>query len=129
MIDGTGGHGGMIWGGQGFSGAGWDGRTISMPTIMTTEPVINLSVNGATSGPILVDTGSAGLVMQIKDIGGLPGLLKLGIPHGINLSAYSGGLTYLYATYPTTTHPPRRWATQRYRPPRHQSAVGPGVVA
>lgn len=99
---GTGGHGGMIWGGQGFSGAGWDGRTISMPTIMTTEPVINLSVNGATSGPILVDTGSAGLVMQIKDIGGLPGLLKLGIPHGINLSAYSGGLTYLYATYPTS---------------------------
>lgn len=99
---GTGGHGGAIWGGQGFSGAGWDSRTISMPTIMTTEPVVNLSVNGYSSGPILVDTGSAGLVMQIKDIGGLPGLLKLGIPHGINLSAYSGGLTYLYATYPTS---------------------------
>ncbi|MDP7724540.1 PecA family PE domain-processing aspartic protease [Mycobacterium sp. TY814] len=99
---GTGGHGGAIWGGQGFSGAGWDGRTISMPTIMTTEPVVNLSVNGYTSGPILVDTGSAGLVMQMKDIGGLPGLLKLGIPHGINLSAYSGGLTYLFASYPTS---------------------------
>ncbi|MBI2702919.1 MAG: PecA family PE domain-processing aspartic protease [Mycobacterium sp.] len=98
---GTGGHGGAIWGGQGFSGAGWDSRTISMPTIMTTEPVVNLSVNGYSSGPILVDTGSAGLVMQIKDIGGLPGLLKLGIPHGINISAYSGGLTYLYASYPT----------------------------
>jgi hypothetical protein len=98
---GTGGHGGMIWGNQGFSGAGWDGKTISMPTIQTTEPVVNLSVNGQTSGPILVDTGSAGLVMQIKDIGGLPGLLKLGIPHGLNISAYSGGLTYLYASYPT----------------------------
>lgn len=99
---GTGGHGGAIWGGQGFSGPGWDGRTISMPTIMTTEPVVNLSVNGYSSGPILVDTGSAGLVMQIKDIGGLPGLLKLGIPHGINISGYSGGLTYLYASYPTS---------------------------
>lgn len=99
---GTGGHGGMIWGNQGFSGTGWDGKTISMPTVMTTEPVVNLSVNGAASGPILVDTGSAGLVMQIKDIGGLPGLLKLGIPHGINISAYSGGLTYLYASYPTS---------------------------
>ncbi|MDP7734622.1 PecA family PE domain-processing aspartic protease [Mycobacterium paragordonae] len=99
---GTGGHGGMIWGNQGFSGAGWDGKTISMPTIQTTEPIVNLSVNGQTSGPILVDTGSAGLVMQIKDIGGLPGLLKLGIPHGLNISAYSGGLTYLYASYPTS---------------------------
>lgn len=99
---GTGGHGGAIWGGQGFSGAGWDGRTIYMPTIENTEPVVNLSVNGATSGPILVDTGSAGLVMQIKDIGGLPGLLKLGIPHGINISGYSGGLTYLFASYPTS---------------------------
>lgn len=99
---GTGGHGGAIWGGQGFSGAGWDGRTISMPTVMTTEPVVNLSVNGYGSGPILVDTGSAGLVMQIKDIGGLPGLLKLGIPHGINISGYSGGLTYIFASYPTS---------------------------
>lgn len=99
---GTGGHGGVIWGGQGFSGPGWDGRTISMPTIEGTEPVVNLSVNGATSGPILVDTGSRGLVMQIKDIGGLPGLLKLGIPSGFNISAYSGGLTYLYASYPTS---------------------------
>lgn len=99
---GTGGHGGAIWGGQGFSGPGWDGRTVYMPTIEGTEPVVNLSINGATSGPILVDTGSAGLVMQIKDIGGLPGLLKLGIPHGINISGYSGGLTYLFATYPTS---------------------------
>ncbi len=99
---GTGGHGGMIWGGQGFSGAGWDGKTIYMPTIENTEPVVNLSVNGHTSGPILVDTGSAGLVMQIKDIGGLPGLLKLGIPHGINISGYSGGLTYIFASYPTS---------------------------
>lgn len=99
---GTGGHGGIIWGGQGFSGPGWDGKTIYMPTIEGTEPVVNLSVNGATSGPILVDTGSRGLVMQIKDIGGLPGLLKLGIPSGFNISAYSGGLTYLYASYPTS---------------------------
>lgn len=99
---GTGGSGGMIYGGHGFSGAGWDGRSVSMPTVANTEPVVNMSVNGGVNAPILVDTGSRGLVMQIKDIGGIPGLLHMGLPTGINISGYSGGLSYLYATYPTT---------------------------
>lgn len=101
-MGGTGGVGGMVWGGAGVSGAGLDGRTIPMPTVANTEPVVNISVNGGGNAPILVDTGSEGLVMQIKDIGGLPGLLKMGLPTGLNISAYSGGLTYLYATFPTT---------------------------
>lgn len=99
---GTGGHGGMIWGNYGFSGAGWDGRTISMPTVAVTEPVVNISMNGQPTAPILVDTGSEGLVVQMKDVGGPLGVLRMGLPTGINLSAYSGGLTYLYATFPTT---------------------------
>lgn len=99
---GTGGSGGMIWGNHGVSGTGWDGKSVSMPTVVGTEPVVNMSVNGGNNAPILVDTGSKGLVMQIKDIGGLPGLLHMGLPSGINISGYSGGLTYLFATYPTT---------------------------
>ncbi|OBK27622.1 hypothetical protein A5634_22410 [Mycobacterium asiaticum] len=99
---GTGGHGGAIFGNHGFSGAGWDGRSVAMPTLVGTEPVVNMSVNGGPSAPILVDTGSAGLVLQPQDVGGLPGLLRMGIPTGINISGYSGGLTYIYASWPTT---------------------------
>jgi hypothetical protein len=47
---------------------------------------------------VLVDTGSAGLVIPFQDIGGLPGLLKLGLPTSFGVSGYSGGLDYVYAT-------------------------------
>ena len=99
---GAGGRAGLLWGTPGYSGAGLDGRTIPMEIVAVTEPVVGLSVNGAGTTPILVDTGSAGLVVQTKDVGGLPGLLRMGIPTGLNISGYSGGLTYIYATYPTT---------------------------
>lgn len=100
---GVGGSAGLLWGGTGFSGPGLDGRTVPMSLVAGTEPVVQLSVNGGNYAPILVDTGSEGLVVQMKDIGGLPGLLKMGIPTGgISVSAYSGGLTYLFASYPTT---------------------------
>lgn len=100
---GIGGSAGLLWGSPGFSGAGIDGRTVPMSLVAGTEPVVNLSVNGGAYAPILVDTGSEGLVVQIKDVGGLPGLLRMGIPTGgISMSAYSGGLTYLFASYPTT---------------------------
>ncbi|OBK15908.1 PecA family PE domain-processing aspartic protease [Mycobacterium asiaticum] len=101
-LGGPGGAAGLLWGNPGFSGAGLDGRTVPMPTINVTEPVVNLAVNGHSTGPILVDTGSAGLVVQMKDVGGPLGLLRMGLPTGLNVSAYSGGLTYLYATFPTT---------------------------
>lgn len=99
---GTGGQAGTFWGNPGYSGYGWDGKTVSMPTVVGTEPVINISTNGGPLAPILVDTGSRGLVLQIPDVGGIPGLLRMGLPTGINISGYSGGLTYLYASYPTT---------------------------
>ncbi|MHA7651688.1 PecA family PE domain-processing aspartic protease [Mycobacterium sp. ML4] len=99
---GPGGTGGLLWGVAGHSGAGLDGRTIPMPTVAGTEPVVNISVNGGGNAPILVDTGSKGLVVQMADVGGPLGMLRMGLPTGFNISAYSGGLTYLYATYPTT---------------------------
>jgi hypothetical protein len=69
-----------------------------------TEPVVDISVNGGPSVPVLVDTGSTGLVIPLKDVGGIPGLLRLGLPTGFGTGAYSGGLTYFYATFDTTVN-------------------------
>ncbi|MFV0495032.1 PecA family PE domain-processing aspartic protease, partial [Mycobacterium sp.] len=99
-MGGTGGGRGLFWGDFGFSGTGMDGKTVPMQLIAGTEPVVGLSVNGGPTAPILVDTGSQGLVMSIKDVGGLSGLARMGLPTGMSFSAYSGGLTYLYATFP-----------------------------
>jgi hypothetical protein len=99
---GAGGTAGLLLGSPGFSGPGLDGRTIPMPTVAGTEPVVNISVNGAASAPVVVDTGSQGLIVQMNQVGGPLGLLKMGLPSGINISGFSGGLSYLYATYPTT---------------------------
>ncbi|OBJ53126.1 PecA family PE domain-processing aspartic protease [Mycobacterium sp. 1423905.2] len=96
---GPGGAGGLLFGSAGHSGLGWDGRTVSMGVNAGTEPYVNISVNGGPNLPILVDTGSEGLVVTPNAIGGLPGLLKLGLPISFGMSGYSGGLTYLFATY------------------------------
>jgi hypothetical protein len=69
-----------------------------------TEPVVNASVGSGSSVPLLVDTGSTGLVIPYKDAGGILGLLKLGLPSGIGTGGYSGGLDYLYLTYNTTVN-------------------------
>ena len=61
----------------------------------TTEPIVNASVNGGSSVPLLVDTGSTGLVIPLKDIG----LQHLGLPTGIGMGAYSGGDTYIYLKF------------------------------
>ena len=61
----------------------------------TTEPVIYISVNGGPSVPVLVDTGSAGLVIGAQYVG----QQGLGPPTGSGTSGYSGGLTYSYDTY------------------------------
>jgi hypothetical protein len=49
--------------------------------------------------PLLVDTGSTGLVIPWRNAGGLLGVLQLGIPRGLGIGGYSGGLDYLYVTY------------------------------
>ena len=57
-----------------------------MPVYQGTEPVVDVSINGGPSVPVLVDTGSTGLVIPLRDIG----LYKLGLPTGIGTGAYSG---------------------------------------
>jgi hypothetical protein len=63
----------------------------------TTEPIVNISINGGPSVPVIVDTGSAGLVITAPNVGG-----NLGVPMGSGTSGYSGGLTYNYDTYTAT---------------------------
>ncbi|HUH69016.1 MAG TPA: PecA family PE domain-processing aspartic protease [Mycobacterium sp.] len=78
-----------------------NGQTATAPLTIVdgTEPVVNASVGSGSAQPLLVDTGSAGLVIPFTDVGGLLGVLQLGIPRGFGLGGYSGGLDYLYATY------------------------------
>jgi PPE-repeat protein len=64
-----------------------------------TEPLVNGSVGTGSAMPLLVDTGSTGLVVPFTKVGGLFGLLQLGIPQGLGIGGYSGGLDYVYATY------------------------------
>ncbi|AQT82075.1 hypothetical protein B1R94_26755 [Mycolicibacterium litorale] len=64
----------------------------------TTEPVVYISVNGGPSVPVLVDTGSSGLVLTRSSVN----TTGLGSATGSGTSGYSGGLTYAYDTYTTT---------------------------
>lgn len=77
-------------------------ESVSVPLTMqaNTEPVVDISVNGGPTSPVLVDTGSAGLVMPIWDMG----LNHLSLPTGIGFGAYSGGLGYVYLTMPATVN-------------------------
>jgi PE family len=95
---GAGGHGGWLYGNAGANGQAGTGqvnRTVPLEIYGGTEPLTNISVNGGPSVPVLVDTGSAGLVIPLRDIG----LQQLGLPTKFGVSAYSGGLTYVYATF------------------------------
>jgi hypothetical protein len=64
-----------------------------------TEPVVDASVGTGPQVPLLVDTGSTGLVIPFTKVGGLLGLAQLGLPTGGGVGGYSGGLDYVYATY------------------------------
>jgi hypothetical protein len=71
-----------------------------------TEALVNASVGSGTPVPLLVDTGSTGLVIPFQNVGGLFGVLQLpgafgipGVPLGLGIGGYSGGIDYLYATY------------------------------
>ena len=64
-----------------------------------TEPIVNASVGTGSPVPLLVDTGSTGLVIPFQDVGGVLGVLQLGLPTGVSIGGYSGGIDYLYATY------------------------------
>ena len=74
-------------------------NSVPITMVNTTEPVVNLSVGSGPTIPVLVDTGSTGLVVPVSAVGGLPGLLSLGLPTSFGASGYSGGLNYFYATF------------------------------
>ncbi|ORV46963.1 hypothetical protein AWC00_02350 [Mycobacterium conspicuum] len=98
---GAGGRGGWLFGANGSNGlAGGSNVNGSVPLTIyqTTEPLVNASVNGGSTVPLLLDTGSTGLVIPLKDIG----LQHLGLPTGVGIGAYSGGLTYLYVKFDGT---------------------------
>ncbi|MUL65149.1 hypothetical protein BOO86_11790 [Mycobacterium sp. CBMA 234] len=63
-----------------------------------TEPIVYISVNGGQKVPVLVDTGSSGLVISGNNVGST----GLGNSVGSGTGAYSGGLTYNYGEYNTT---------------------------
>jgi hypothetical protein len=79
--------------------------TIPMTVLEDTEPAVYATIDGGSSSvPLLVDTGSAGLVIPLTDLGSnfltqLEALYALGTPTGISESGYSGGVDYIYATY------------------------------
>src|ERR1700733_8726997 len=67
-----------------------------------TEPAVNASIDGGTSVPVLVDTGSSGLVVPWQDLGSgseFQDLLNLGSPSSFGESGYSGGVDYIYLVY------------------------------
>ena len=92
-----------------------------LTTFQGTEAIVNASVGSGAPVPLLVDTGSTGLVIPFQNVGGLFGLLQLpgafgipGLPLGFGIGGYTGGIDYLYATYNApvnfggglvTTHP------------------------
>lgn len=73
---------------------------VKVPVTMkaNTEPVVYISVNGGKKVPVLLDTGSSGLVLTQDSVGSA----NLGPATGSGTSGYSGGLTYDYTTYDTT---------------------------
>ncbi|MFW3112424.1 PE family protein [Mycobacterium haemophilum DSM 44634] len=98
---GAGGRGGWLLGNNGAAGVGSPvSATVPLQVNNVTEPVTNISVNGGPNVLVLVDTGSTGLVIPLWDIG----IQHLGLPTGFGIGAYSGGLTYLYATFNTTVN-------------------------
>lgn len=96
---GAGGMGGWLLGNNGAIGApGADApHNVTVPLTMyqTIEPIVYASVNGGPNVPLLLDTGSTGLVLPLQYIG----IQHLGIPTGFGTSGYSGGLGYFYLTF------------------------------
>ena len=97
---GAGGLGGWLYGNSGAAGVG-SLVNATVPLQMNgTAPTVYLSVNGGPSVPVLVDTGSTGLVIPLRDIG----LQHLGFPTGWGIGGYGSGEEYLYLSYDTTVN-------------------------
>ncbi len=100
---GAGGRAGRLvgnFGAGGHSGTPLQTGGVSLHMYQTVLPNVDISVNGGPSVPVVVDTGSTGLVIPLREIG----LHNLGLPTGIGTGAYGGGLTYYYLTFDTTVN-------------------------
>lgn len=100
---GAGGRAGRLvgnFGAGGLSGTPLGTGAVSMQMYHNTLPVLDVSINGGPSVPVVADTGSAGLVIPIRQIG----LYNLGLPTGFGSGHYSGGLGYYYLTFDTTVN-------------------------
>ena len=101
---GVGGRGGWLYGVAGVNGdygsTGLLHDSVSIDIYQNTEAITYISVNGGQQIPVLVDTGSTGLVVPIRDIN----LWGLGLPTGLGISGYSGGIDYLYLTFNTSVN-------------------------
>jgi hypothetical protein len=80
------------------------GGTVPLSLLEGTEPAVNASIDGGGSVPLLVDTGSSGLVIPYTDLGDnwftqLEHLFLLGFPTTYGVSGYSGGVEYVYGVY------------------------------
>lgn len=95
---GTGGLGGWLWGNNGAAGTG-EPVNVAVPLGMDGNfPVVNVSVNGGPAVPVLLDTGSAGLVVPFWNVG----WQNLGLPTGFDVIRYGNGVSILYADFTTT---------------------------
>ncbi len=80
------------------------GGTIPLTVLEGTEPAVTASIAGGPDVPLLVDTGSSGLVIPYTDLGDnwltqLEALFQLGFPTSFGESGYSGGVEYIYGVY------------------------------
>ncbi len=91
-VGGAGGLGGWLYGNNGAAGAGTPvNATVPLHQVTlagtnsgSIDEMVNISVNGGRSVPVIADTGSAGLVIPITDIG----LQHLGMPTGFTHVTY-----------------------------------------
>jgi hypothetical protein len=102
---GAGGIGGWLYGHDGAAGVGSPVNAsvpltpvsqivdMSVP-LQTIREVVSVSVNGGPNVPVTVDTGSAGLVLPIADIG----LQHLGLPTGFGTVTYGQPGSGLFQT-------------------------------
>ena len=98
-----------LFGGTGNSavpagGAGLPTDAVPLTVVGGSYPTVNVSVAGGSSVPVLVDTGSKGLVIPLADVK----WWQLGLPTGFGTAAFggSGGSTlgYSYLTFHTTVN-------------------------
>ena len=78
------------------------GDVIPLSVQEGTEPTVDVSVDGSTAEPTLVDTGSSGLLVPLNDLS-LTQLFDLGFPTGINAVSFSGGIEAFYLEYNDAT--------------------------